>query len=249
MEIARITSGKYSIGSNSIPNASPKHHREFRVTWLDRCLVTLGHYERFVAGSGYHTPSLWPHSADYHPPYSVDQRCSELKQQSLAVAALFRERPRLSSEIPLVGVTWMEADAIARFAGGRLPFESEWEVAMKRSEKNVTDAHDRRSIPSCWRSAPLSDIGCVVATNTLQEWTADPFSQRYWRADSSEHGRYWTAADAYGISLRGSSKSDMHKDYRFRRAADPKEIHLARGFRRAWESEPTAHQVSSSFIQ
>jgi formylglycine-generating enzyme required for sulfatase activity len=248
--VAYVKAGKYSIGSNNIPNASPQHFRELRPYWIDRMPVTFGHFERFVASGGYDDNSLWFDSVESQSIASIDQRCEQLLEQSIVAAGLFRNKPTHSVDIPLVGVSWSEAAAIARFAGGRLAFESEWEVAMQRSanvSKRQYDSAGSLGIATCWQHSPRSDWGCVVATNVLQEWTADAFSPVYWRADSDRHGVAWTPGQVYGVSLRGSCKADMHKDHRFRRGADPMEIHSARSFRRVWECEPSPVLISSDF--
>jgi formylglycine-generating enzyme required for sulfatase activity len=249
--ITHVKGGKYSIGSNCIPNASPQHFRELRPYWIDRVPVTFGHFERFVAGGGYDDCSLWLDSGESPSIPSIDLYCDQLLEQSIIAAGLFREKPTRSFDIPLVGVSWSEAAAIARFAGGRLPFESEWEVAMHRTASITVkkcDGIGSSDIARCWQNAPRSDWGCVVATNVLQEWTADAFSPVYWRADSELHGVVWTQGQVYGVSLRGSCIADVHKDYRFRRSADPTERHSERGFRRVWESEPSPDQFSSHFV-
>jgi formylglycine-generating enzyme required for sulfatase activity len=213
--------------------------------------VSFGHFERFVAGGGYDDGSLWIDNLESPSIASIDQRCDQLMEQSVIAARLFRDMPTRSVDIPLVGVSWGEAAAIARFAGGRLAFESEWEVAMQRSTSQPAEKNDRfgsSDIARCWQYAPLSDWGCVVAINILQEWTADAFSPVYWRAESNRHGIEWTPDHAYGVSLRGSCSIDLHKDYRFRRAADPTERNSARGFRRVWDTEPSPVQFSSHFV-
>ena len=86
---ALIPAGCYLIGSNSIPNASPPHNREVRSFWIDRTVVTFGHFERFVAGGGYDDESLWSDSDKFTTPFSVDQRCEELMEHSLLVSEFF----------------------------------------------------------------------------------------------------------------------------------------------------------------
>ncbi len=249
--VTHVMAGTYAIGSNSVPNASPQHQRALRSYWIDKMPVSFGHFERFVAGGGYDDSSLWTDTLESPSISSIDKRCDELKEQAIAAARLFREKPTRSVDIPLVGVSWSEATAIARYAGGRLAFECEWEVAMQRSVRRHLSKDDCSAsslIAKCWQHAPQSDWGCVVSTGVLQEWTADAFSPVYWRADSDQHGRAWTPGQMYGVSLRGSCFSDMHKDHRFRRSADPHERHPARGFRRVWDSEPSSNQCLSQFV-
>lgn len=246
----QIQAGKYSIGSNSIPNASPVHRRQMNSYWIDRSPVTFGHFERFVADGGYDNETFWIDSGYFRPPSSVDHRCDELFEQSTRSAKLFHDVPARSGDIPLVGVSWNEAAAIARYAGGRLPFETEWEVAMMRTsdeQKVLYQEADEGMIPACWARSKRSVWGCIITTSVLQEWTADAFSPRYWRADGERHGSFWTPVQSYGVSLRGGCKSDIYQDTHFRRAADPREIHSARSFRRVWQSQPDEQASSTHF--
>ncbi len=251
VSVVHVQAGKYLIGADNIPNACPQHLRELKPYWIDRVPVTFGHFERFVAAGGYDNHSLWLDTGQVASITSIDQRCDQLLELSMAAAGLFGVKPTRSVDIPLVGVSWGEATALARFAGGRLAFESEWEVAMQRSANDVSGGDEMTvsaDIASCWQNAPISKWGCVIATNILQEWTADAFSPVYWRADSDRNGQVWAPGQAYGVSLRGSYSADMHKDFRFRRAADPTESHSARGFRRVWDNEPSPLNFSSQFV-
>lgn len=249
-EFARVEAGKYQIGSNSIPNAGPVHFREMQAFWIDRAPVTFGHFERFVVSGGYDDECLWCDSHVFSPPTSIDRRCDQLLEHSMLVAESLRIRPRQSVDIPLVGVSWPEASAIARFGGARLPFECEWEVAMQGKNAQVSDCPDDPMPAECWCDAPRSYWGCVVTIPVLQEWTADAFSPKYWRADKQKHGTALSSSQPhpYGVAIRGACSSDLHKDHRFRRAANPNEIHPARGFRRVWEYEPPDTKTTPSFL-
>lgn len=249
MPIAKIDGGLYTIGSANIPNASPSHQRRLSPFWVDRFPVNFAHLERFISSGGYHDQSLWTDSdrggASFLPNDSVDGRCVELWQSSRASFELQSgDVARSSEDLILVGLSWNEAAAICRFFGARLPFEAEWETAMQPAS-----APRREPDSQTWAGRSLSRWGCVLFDGVLQEWTADPFSPRYWRADSDRHGTFWTASSSLGVTIRGSCRSDMHQDYRFRRSADPREPSPRRGFRRVWTTSPDARQISASFPQ
>jgi predicted MPP superfamily phosphohydrolase len=99
-------------------------HREITEPFrLGRYLVTNGQYGRFIEEGGYREPGWW--SAD---------GWAWCEAQSVRLPSLWQDSRFNTANQPVVGVSFWEADAFCRWAGGRLPTEQEWEAAARGPE-------------------------------------------------------------------------------------------------------------------
>ena len=98
----KIPAGEYKIGSSSIPNASPIHRRSLSEFWIDKFPVSFAHLERFICGNGFDNLQLWDglpvteHS--FRPGDSIDTRCEQIYQSSVAAVKLLRGQHQYRSE-------------------------------------------------------------------------------------------------------------------------------------------------------
>jgi len=107
---------------------------------IARAPVTNAEYQEFVDDGGYEREELWTkagwgwrcHNEVAHPVYW--QRTDD----GWKVRDYDQINP-LRPHAPISHVCWYEADAWCRWAGRRLPWEGEWEVAASRSPQ---DGHD-----------------------------------------------------------------------------------------------------------
>ena len=114
-------------------NESPRHKVWLEPFDLADRLVTSGEYAVFVADRGYQRPELWLAdgwaTVQAHgwraPLYWHDDGAGGWSQFTLT------GRRAVESDEPVVHVSYFEADAFARWAGARLPTESEWEVSSE----------------------------------------------------------------------------------------------------------------------
>lgn len=98
-----------AIGVDEIP----QHTVYLKGFYIDRYEVTNRKYKEFLDATG-HPPPVDP----YEGPYSWKDKVPLTGQE----------------EIPVTQVSWHDADAYCRWAGKRLPAESEWEKAARGTD-------------------------------------------------------------------------------------------------------------------
>ena len=104
---------------------------------IDAQPVTWSQYVEFVSDGGYDRPEFW-HAAGWHWLQSLAQGEGRrgpryVEQIGVASGAVvqtrFGQAMRMQGNQPAMHMSWWEADAWCRWAGRRLPFEAEWELA------------------------------------------------------------------------------------------------------------------------
>ena len=110
-----IDAGEHEIGAPprgfAYDNERPRHTVVLAAFEIDRLPVTNAAYAGFVEATGAEPPLYWERDGDAW------------------VSTAMGRRDPLDPELPVVHVSWEEADAFARWAGKRLPSEHEWEAA------------------------------------------------------------------------------------------------------------------------
>ena len=161
-------------GAFCFDNDQPRHRHWLEPYALASRPVTNGEVLAFVEDGGYRDPLLWlsdgwaavSQGGWAHPLYwrHVDGIWYEYTLHGLMP---------LDAGAPAVHLSYYEADAYARWAGGRLPTEQEWEhAAASRPVAGQFCAPDGRLHPD----AGIDQDGLHGLYGGVWEWTASPYS-------------------------------------------------------------------------
>ena len=161
---AAIAAGSYQVGDKTSGRACDQPQRKIRLdSYAIACSpVTNMEYRRFLSATGYRAPALLD-----HPVFGGDIH-------------------------PVVMVTWDDAEAYARWAGGRLPTELEWEVAAKAGQADnrypwgpdapqITQANIdnicQTTTPVGSYRAGVNSLGLADCCGNVWEWCADAWDE------------------------------------------------------------------------
>jgi len=111
----------------SLDNERPAHTVEVGPFWIGRVPVTSRQWREFIADGGYHQRDLWSGRGWAH------RAEAGLERPKFWAADGTRRRFGVEEDVPpdepVQHVCYFEAEAYARWAGARLPTETEWEKA------------------------------------------------------------------------------------------------------------------------
>lgn len=122
IELIRIPAGTFLMGGDSRSGWAgddefPRHTVHLDSFWIGRYEVTNAQYKAFCDETG------WPYPPD--PAFSKIPWMH--RDRRYYYGDYFTQMP----DHPVVNVTWYDAQAFCRWAGLRLPYEAEWEMAAR----------------------------------------------------------------------------------------------------------------------
>jgi iron(II)-dependent oxidoreductase len=208
-----VPAGKFRFGSGSAEAATgPEQEAETEAYYISRRETTNAQYRKFL--EAYTDHSKCP-----------DAEPAEKKTLGHTPQGWSKD---VEPDAPVTGVDWFDAVAYARWAGGRLPSEMEWEKAAgwnpaagKRTAYPWGDEYSKGDGPS--------PCGAEGMGSGVLEWTADAY-EAYpgGKASDIAFGSGRRAARG-GIYTKDDAREDARVTRRFRFLADRRERVL--GFR------------------
>lgn len=174
VEWVSYPAGVYESGYNgngfSFDNEMPRHRSYLEPFRIAARPVTNGEYLEFLDDDGYNQPTLWLSDGwqairqrGWFAPLYWEKRNGTWWQFTLSG---MRE---LDAAEPVCHVSYYEADAFARWAGKRLPTETEWEIA----------ASERQGSGNFFEAGRLHPQPCTDETSffgDVWQWTSSSYS-------------------------------------------------------------------------
>ena len=182
--------------------------------YIDIYPVTNQQYDSFIRAGGYDTEALWSKVG-----------WGWKKRRELSQPKYWGDPEWNQPDHPVVGVTYFEAEAFAKWAGKRLPTEQEWEKAARGTHGLVYPWGDQFDKERCNSEQSgikgttpvtkyvngVSPYGCYDMAGNVWEWTSS------WKGDLVVlRGGSWCYGPVYlrcsegdaGASRRYSDRND-----------------------------------------
>jgi sulfatase modifying factor 1 len=190
-----VPPGEFSMGSpdsdlDAFDNEKPQHRVYLDGYWIGQTEVTNAQYRLFIEAGGYNQRAYWS-----------DSGWAWRQTGRVSQPFWWTDSNWNGANYPVVGVSWYEAEAYARWAGARLPTEAQWEFAARggplsasykyAGSNRVGDVawdHDNSggwTHPVALKRA--NELGLYDMSGNVWEWTADWYSWRYYAQSPREN--------------------------------------------------------------
>ncbi|HET8580156.1 MAG TPA: SUMF1/EgtB/PvdO family nonheme iron enzyme, partial [Nitrospiraceae bacterium] len=174
-------------GGPAQPDETPKHRVHVDSFYIGKYEVTNRQYHTFVKSTG------------HRPPENEDPKYSIWRKDTMLDGI---------GELPVINVSWDDAVAFCKWAGGRLPTEAEWEKAARGTDGRrypwgndpVTGNRSNFSIENItfWDGPATlarkdqydygrSPYGAYEMAGNVWEWVQDFYDENYYKNSPSKN--------------------------------------------------------------
>ena len=194
--MVRVPKGEFTMGTNdpqANSNQRPAHKVYLDAFYIDKHEVTNAQFEEFIFAGGYKKKKYWTQAG-----------WEFIQKERFYYIYPTREMYRIDIPLgygdntvstapdhPVIGVSWYEAAAYAKWAGKRLPTEAEWEKAARGTNKkrlypwgNKMDFKKLNYFPHQQMLRPVgsfpkgkSPYGVLDMAGSVWEWCADWYGE------------------------------------------------------------------------
>jgi formylglycine-generating enzyme required for sulfatase activity len=219
-----IPSGSFMMGSPATDKIKGQDELQHQVTLnafkISKYEVTFKQFKAFVAATGYKTDAekgtggtkgsvIWANKK-FENKEGVDWRCD----------ALGNPLTEADSNLPVIHVSWYDAQAYAKWMGCRLPTEAEWEYAARAGTIKAFVTGDCLSGEYANYNGDFPLIGCPVVVNKGKPIAVGSLTANAWGLhDMAGNVAEW-CNDSYSeypqTAVTNPNVSGKEKDHVFR---------------------------------
>jgi len=184
-----ISGGSFKMGSyNGSTNERPVHIVKVRSFAMSRTEVTVAQFKKFIDATGYKTDV---EKKGYG--YIWTTKSKKLSGANWKSDTKGNSRPSDEYDHPVIFVSWNDAVAFCKWAGGRLPTEAEWEYAAKSNSSNKYAGSNtidnvawyvdnaRNTTHPVGEKQPNA-FGLYDITGNVNEWCSDWYGKDYYNS-------------------------------------------------------------------
>jgi iron(II)-dependent oxidoreductase len=174
-----VPAGPFILGTNdrswAYDNERPAHVVKLPAFRVERHPVTNERFTEFVEDGGYRKQRYWSDDGwRWLRAERVEAPLYWERGRSGWLRRRFGHREPVPPAEPVMHVSFYEAEALAAWAGKRLPTEAEWEKGAEPSAGATLGRASFGPLPVARRAT--SSVGCDCMLGDVWEWTASTFT-------------------------------------------------------------------------